>query len=860
MTIPGFGAITGHAPYPWQVRLYQSLLAGNLPSAADISTGGGKTTAVLLHMLALAHGAPLARRIAYVVDRRAVVDQTATVIRQWIERLADQPELKQRLDRLAAFPASSPVTLGVLRGGLADDGEWRVDPARPTVLVGTVDMVGSRLLFSGYGCGRSRRAMDAGLLGQDAVLYLDEAHLSPGFAGLVQQLSQQRHDGPRPGFRAMTLSATDAATGHVLRLDEDDVSHPELRRRLEAPKTLHLEYVADRAARLQRLVELATEQTGSIILYVRTVADATALYTALCKRLKDQVERIGLLTGTLRGFERDALMTSPVWQAFQPERVRTDESYWLIATAAGEVGVDLDADHAIMDLTCMDAMIQRLGRVNRTGRGSAQVFIVIDHAALEKSEKRLKNAERAPASSDAALMHTVRLLETLIDVSPVALRQIPADRLAVASEQRATPVPLHPETVQVLSLTATDVGFPIEPFLHGQRDEPETPDVYLCWRWDIPLLVAAGKAAAAEALALFRPEPRELARVPIHTAAELLNAAAKRHPALPLITRDARGQIEVHRLQPEEPLRTLAYATVFLPCEAGGLRNGLPDPKAAASVPDVADSDERLRVAPGDTTPPWMASATRLSLSIGDAEDDADESSAPELVYAVRRYDATLAGEDSEVTRFAPSPQTLDDHSRRVAAAARRIAQALQLPPEWVESLTAAGAGHDTGKRLRLWQRAAGLSGTPMAKARAGHFRPALLGRYRHECGSLIDAEQAECDALTLHLIAAHHGWARPGFPDPRHWGAELPSTLGAVAARAAAERFGQLQARFGPWQLAWFEALLKAADAFVSADRDSLNGLPAPEPGDDSSRSPPKVPTESELSGNGYEQLCLGF
>lgn len=157
-------------------------------------------------MLALAHGAPLARRIAYVVDRRAVVDQTAIVIRQWIERLAEQPDLKQRLDRLAVFPAPSPVTLGVLRGGLADDGEWRVDPARPAVLVGTVDMVGSRLLFSGYGCGRSRRAMDAGLLGQDAALYLDEAHLSPGFAGLVQQLSQQRCDGSRPGFRVSVIS------------------------------------------------------------------------------------------------------------------------------------------------------------------------------------------------------------------------------------------------------------------------------------------------------------------------------------------------------------------------------------------------------------------------------------------------------------------------------------------------------------------------------------------------------------------------------------------------------------------------------------------------------------------------------
>ena len=158
-----FGALVGDAPYPWQRRLYMELVAGRVPAALSIPTGLGKTASVLLAVLARLANPELPRRVVYIVDRRAIVDQTAVALRGWIGRIGAVPELARAFDGCAAFPGPRPVGLGVLRGGLADDGEWRVDPARPTVIVGTVDMVGSRLLFSGYGAGRSRRAMDAGL-------------------------------------------------------------------------------------------------------------------------------------------------------------------------------------------------------------------------------------------------------------------------------------------------------------------------------------------------------------------------------------------------------------------------------------------------------------------------------------------------------------------------------------------------------------------------------------------------------------------------------------------------------------------------------------------------------------------------
>ena len=72
---------------------------------------------------------------------------------------------------------------------------------------------------------------------------------------------------------------------------------------------------------------------------------------------------------------------------------------------------------------------------------------------------------------------------------------------------------------------------------------------------------------------------------------------------------------------------------------------------------------------------------------------------------------------------------------------------------------------------------------------------------------------------LVLHLIASHHGWARPGFPRPRQWDPDAPSALNRRLAVSAADRFASLQAEHGPWRLAWLEALLKAADAYVSSN-----------------------------------------
>ena len=77
------------------------------------------------------------------------------------------------------------------------------------------------------------------------------------------------------------------------------------------------------------------------------------------------------------------------------------------------------------------------------------------------------------------------------------------------------------------------------------------------------------------------------------------------------------------------------------------------------------------------------------------------------------------------------------------------------------------------------------------------------------------------CANLALHLVAAHHGRARPVLPVD---GAEEPPTRLRERAREVALRYERLSRRFGPWGLAWLESLLRAADVRASRKNDEVN------------------------------------
>ena len=145
--------------------------------------------------------------------------------------------------------------------------------------------------------------------------------------------------------------------------------------------------------------KLAKEKLGSrIVIFVRTPRLVTDVRKALEKRNKDYATRIAQLTGTMRGLERDELVDTekPLRENDDERRVMqrflksdNDPSQgecFLISTSAGEVGFDLNADHLIGDAVPLDSWIQRLGRVNRRGKGNAKVILIKESNPAEKTD------------------------------------------------------------------------------------------------------------------------------------------------------------------------------------------------------------------------------------------------------------------------------------------------------------------------------------------------------------------------------------------------------------------------------------------------------------------------------------------
>ena len=172
---------------------------------------------------------------------------------------------------------------------------------------------------------------------------------------------------------------------------------------------------------------------------------------------------------------------------------------------------------------------------------------------------------------------------------------------------------------------------------------------------------------------------------------------------------------------------------------------------------------------------------------------------------AVFKWPDDAADEDSR--SILSRPQTLRDHAEQVACRVREIAARLKLPAEEIDALAIAARLHDDGKAAARWQNAmnAPKDGRPYAKTcGGGSWR--LLEGYRHEFGSLLRGERMDLPDgtrdLILHLIAAHHGYARPLISSA---GCEQgpPSRLESTAGEAAL-RFARLQKRYGSWGLAW--------------------------------------------------------
>jgi CRISPR-associated endonuclease/helicase Cas3 len=755
--------------------------------------------------------------LVYVVNRRTVVDQATREAEQMREALGTSglaPEASL-LRALGAVASDCPLAISTLRGQFADNAEWRIDPARPAIVVGTVDMIGSRLLFSGYGCGFKSRPLHAGFLGQDSLLVHDEAHLEPAFQTLITAIEneQKRCRDVRP-LRVMALTATSRDNQSACGLTEAErnpgsvpnAGEPlrEVWKRTSAKKGIKFHPVSKDTIP-DRVVELAKDYQNSgqaILVFLRKVNDLEEVAAQLPKG-KTQT-----LAGTMRGYERDALVReNPVFARFlrKPPTGVAPESgtVYLVCTSAGEVGVNISADHLVCDLTPFDSMAQRFGRVNRFGDGDASIDIV--HAVLDlpkgntpktdyvqgapvsadgtaaeggrreddasgssnaqEGAREAENAEDGVSAFDRACARTVRLLERLPvrddgrrDASSIGLAALPPEDRQAAF----TPPPVIPAVTDILfdawALTSVREKMPGRPpvaeWLHGIAawEEPET---HVAWREEVNILRDSilDQTTPEDLLDDYPLKPHELLRdVTGRIEREIKNLAKKPgNTLLPVWLRDAEGKVVVMTLADvvdgdDVDLRGM---TILLPPQMGGLSDrGTLDGKTQhdeGTSYDVADEwkDEHgfvRRMRVWDDA--LKPQGMRLVCAI-DCNPSAAEATEGDEEGGRRwwRWYAQPRSADDEGSQTAANPQGLAPHLAWASHFGTKLVARLPLDePERVAVLLATG-WHDRGKHRAIWQRAVGNWDYPktVLAKPAGKMNIANLSNYRHELGSLLE-------------------------------------------------------------------------------------------------------------------------
>jgi CRISPR-associated endonuclease/helicase Cas3 len=398
--------VTGFKPFPWQRRLLGQVLEEGWPALLDLPTGVGKTSTILIALFALAADPERhSRRIALVVDRRIIVDQVDEFSRRIGEALADpeRPVSARISTRLRALSSSGEQAVRVvhLRGGVPRDDGWLSAPDQPTIIASTVDQVGSRLLFRGYGVSESMRPVHAGVLSRDTLYLLDEVHLSTAFQETLDQLEgtyagwAEKETGRRMQVVRMSATAPTAASADAFRLDEDDFKHPVLARRWRASKPAQLDVVKTRTvkkggdagvtaknhtsiarAACKHAVEAAKLGSRSIAVVVNRVDTARRAARALLEEAKGDVV---LLTGRMRPQDRveiQNLLSRTVLSGVK--RSAEDGPLFVVATSCIEAGADFDFDALITEAASLDALRQRFGRLNRLGaHSSARAWILV---------------------------------------------------------------------------------------------------------------------------------------------------------------------------------------------------------------------------------------------------------------------------------------------------------------------------------------------------------------------------------------------------------------------------------------------------------------------------------------------------
>jgi len=798
-----FQKATGNPPYPYQERLAE---ADPWPDLLEAPTGAGKTEAIVLAWLwrrryaSPAVRAATPRRLAYTLPMRVLVEQTKERVHKW----------------LAALGEADTVSVEILMGGDTDN-DWDLYPEREAVLIGTQDMLLSRALNRGYALGRARWPMPYGLLNNDCLWVFDEVQLMGSGLATTAQLAAFREKFQTWGnCPSLWLSATlrpdwletvdfrekvERLTMHGLTKSEwRDTSSP-LTGRLKAKKILgKAKFTADDPKKLADEIRDAHQLGALTLVVLNTVKKAVAVYDALKALIQPAPKRgkkpaaeqapltpapdILLLHSRFRPPERQAKMQ-------QLEQFAKSGGI-VISTQVVEAGVDMSARALFTELSPWASFVQRVGRCNRYGefiKGTEVFWIDVDSKKAAPYESEEVDAARVE-------------LKKMEDVGPRALRDY-LDELSDAKREKLYPYTpgsvIRKRTVEELFDTTadlTDADLDVSPYI---REDAER-DVQVFWRkWD------GDNPNTPEPQPL--PARDELCTAPLADVRDLLKKKA-----------------------------VTLYRWDFL--ESVWQRG---DSVVAGQVYLLLAEDGRYSAEFG-----WAVDVT-------------------EAVEPVAAQNVLSEGNDRDpYSQERKIWQTIAGHTNQVVEELENILKQLGglLTDKECAELRHAARWHDWGKAYYVFQEALTAKAVEAPNLLQGH----LWGKsnqkserykhpgFRHELASALGMVSLGHSDLSCYIVATHHGKVRLSIrslptekpaPDGKRFargvweGDPLPAVKlggGVVTPEVTlslapmelglshgqpswAERVLQLLEDYGPFRLAYLEALLCAADRRASAN-----------------------------------------
>ncbi len=540
------------SPMSWQSELAAAACQGDWPGYICVPTGAGKTSAIDIAVFALAAQAHLpadrrtaAMRTYLVVDRRTVVSEAffrASCLQTALAE-ADDGILKTVADRLRSYSASSddmtkamPLSVVQMRGGIYRDRNWCSSLNQPMIVTSTVDQVGSRLLFRGYGVAPLARSMQAAAVAYDSLIILDEAHISAAFSqtlGYVrgyQQPPWTQETLPRP-LRVVEMTATppDDTNAQKLEIQEKELadSKTHVGNIVNTKKRTQL-FVAEKVKGAKAPMQLGAvlheqamqsldcaaseseaKDANSLSLVVgimcNTVATAKATFNKLLKDKRVSEDSVHLIIGAMRPIDRDdQTLQLRSLISTGADRTAIDKPLFIVSTQCIEVGADYDFDVLISEAAPLDALIQRFGRLNRAGRQIESQGMIVMREDYIKPDSQLVADDKAFKTIDPiygnAVSATWNWLTSIakpmddtakseVDFGIRAMRRLsdqidPDRRTRLASTTVDAPV-LLPAHLDLLCQTS-QAPWPdpdVSLWLHGpQRNDPE---VQVCWRSDL---------------------------------------------------------------------------------------------------------------------------------------------------------------------------------------------------------------------------------------------------------------------------------------------------------------------------------------------------------------------------------------